>query len=322
MAEDQPLSRRIPVQSIKGPDEGSTDSLKWLYYLVEVERQSQIFNSEFERAVRAGRDGQSDEAWCHLQAAMFAGIIVSRLVSYGQDPKPDGWPGTRAEARSKAKEAKKRRVVKLRSLLELPDDDDFPIYQLGLLRNSLEHVDEWIDRALADHPSKPESISDWYLAGPYFLRSPESVAKPDAVAGLRGFAPESGFAVFHTDEFDLFNVDLLMLKICQKAREVQLALLRSLRGRLMFGGGQLAGFEKGLSRRVEGWSEERARLQAAMPPPAPIDGRARLWLQVEHESGSTAIGTAKPDDEGDLRQTQGDDTSRSAAATDTTRQKA
>ncbi|WP_181562672.1 hypothetical protein [Micromonospora noduli] len=280
MTASQSVSRRIPVQSIKGPDATATDSLKWLYYLIEVERQGQIFNSEFQVAVRAGQDGQTDEAWCHLQSAMFAGIIVSRLVTYGQDPKPDGWPGSRGEARQKAKEAKKKRVAKLRSLLALPEDENFPIYQLGLLRNSLEHVDEWMDRALAEH-SSAESLSDWYLAGRYFLRSPESVTKPDAVAGLRGFAPESGFAVFHVDEFDLFNVDLQMLKIRRKSREVQAMLLRTLKGRLVFGGGQLAGFERALSRRVEGWAEERARMEAAMPPVALIDGRVRLWLQVE-----------------------------------------
>jgi len=271
----------IPVQSIKGPDAESTDSLRWLYYLIEVERQAQIFNSEFQEAVKSGQDHRTDEAWCHLQSAMCAGIIVSRLVSFGQDPKPDGWPGSRGDARQKAKEAKKKRVAKLRNLLELPEDENFPIYQLGLLRNSLEHVDEWIDRALAEHPSAPASLSDWYLAGRYFVRSPESITKPEAVAGLRGFAPESGFAVFHTDEFDLFNVDLHMLKIRKKSREVQVVLLRTLKGRLLFGGGQLGGFEMALSRRVEGWAEERARLEAALPPAAPIDGRARLWLQVK-----------------------------------------
>ncbi|MEU5780121.1 hypothetical protein [Micromonospora lupini] len=282
MTASERVSRRIPAQSIKGPDAASTESLKWLYYLIEVERQAEIFNIEFQAAIRTAQGSKTDEAWRHLQSAMFAGIVVSRLVTYIQDPKPEGWPGsTVADARRASKKAKKERIAKLRSLLELPEDKDFVVYKVGDIRNSLEHVDEWIDRALADDADGPHSLTDWYIAGSYFLRSPEEAGGKDLVAGLRGFAPESGFAVFHRDQFDLFALDLNMVNIRRKSREAQAVIVGQLKGRLSYGGsGQLAGFDEAMSQRVEAWAERRAAMEEALPDPASIDGVTRIWMQV------------------------------------------
>ncbi|WP_431976127.1 hypothetical protein [Micromonospora haikouensis] len=276
-------NRRIPVQSIKGSDDASTERLKLLFYLIEIERQAKVFNDSFGWAVEAASTGNNADAWKNLQAAMFAGIVASRIVTYGQDPKPDGWPGSKGEARKLAKEAKKKRIKELRRLLALPDGDDYSLYKLADIRNGLEHIDEWLDRALYA-PSRAAALSDWYLAGRHLIHSTEDAGKGEGVAGLRGFSPETGRAIFHRQQFDLFVIDIEMAKMYHNSCEVQADLLREIRGRCQFGGGQLFLFTDEMAQRHSWWKSEREKILADVPPKPLIDGRVRLWMQVEDRS--------------------------------------
>ncbi|MEU5911617.1 hypothetical protein [Micromonospora sp. NPDC047527] len=275
--------RPIPVQSIKGGDDTSTQNLKLLFYLIEIERQAKIFNDSFESAVEAATAGSNADAWKNIQAAMFAGIIVSRMVTYGQDPKAEGWPGTNGQAKKLAKEAKKTRIKELRRLLALPDNEDYPLYDLGRIRNSLEHIDEWLDRALYA-PSDVAALSDWYLAGRSLIHSSDDLGKGEGVAGLRGFSPETGRAIFHRHQYDLFVIDIEIAKAYHNSREVQTDLLKEIRGSCLFGGGQVFLFTDDLAQRHDWWRSERAKILGEASSNPRIDGRARLWMKVQDQS--------------------------------------
>ncbi|MEU7715321.1 hypothetical protein AB0B03_25670 [Micromonospora chalcea] len=273
--------RPIPVQSIKGADGTSTQNLKLLFYLIEIERQAKIFNDSFESAVEAAAAGSNPEAWQNIQAAMFAGIIVSRMVTHGQDPKGEGWPGTKGQAKKLAKEAKKTRIKELRRLLALPDNEDYPLYELSRIRNSLEHIDEWLDTALCA-PSDVAALSDWYLAGRSLIHSPDDLSMGEGVAGLRGFSPETGRAIFHRHQYDLFVIDIEMAKAYHNSREVQTDLLKEIRGSCLFGGGQVFLFTDELDQRHDWWRSERAKILGEASSNPRIDGRVRLWMKVQN----------------------------------------
>ncbi|MEV4638342.1 hypothetical protein AB0J80_13425 [Actinoplanes sp. NPDC049548] len=287
--------RAIPLQSIKGENDAATEILRELFYLVEIERQAKIFNESFQSAVDAALQGENSLSWRHMQSAMFAGIIVSRLVTYGQDPRGEGWPGSsKADKRRKAKEAKVRRVKSLRVRLELPqDNEEYVIYAVSKVRNSLEHIDEWLDLAVSGL-SDVAALSDWYLAGRSLVLSPEDPNREGAIAGMRGFSPEAGVAIFHRDRFDLFFMDIEMAKMYHNAREVQHDLLRELRGRCQFGGGQVRIFSDELRERHRWWSEKRSEILAEQSPDPAVDGRVRLWMKVGGtEPGRNPAGAAE-----------------------------
>ncbi|GIE32271.1 hypothetical protein Ait01nite_053160 [Actinoplanes italicus] len=254
--------------------------MRLLFYLGEVERQAEIFNEEIEDAIGSAlREDDSVRVWRHLQAAMFAGIVVSRMVTLGPDPKPDGWPGTKSEGRKAAKMAAEWRVRELRRVLALPDSEDGTlIYKVKTLRDSLEHIDERMDLAL--YSTNVPSISDWYLSDGHFLGPAEDVDGNETLAGLRAFFPEGGVAIFHKTLFDVFLLDIDMLRLRHNAREAQAEISSTLTGRLPFGGGRLSRVPLTAGKRLNWWKEKKRDIWASMAPPVRPDGYIRLWMQV------------------------------------------
>jgi hypothetical protein len=284
-----PPSRRIPLQSVRGADEETTDLLRLVFYLVEVERQAEVFNLSFADAMKYGLEtGASTETWRHLQSAMFAAIVVNRMVSREQRPHP--WPGKHGEgARKLAADAAKWRASKLRALLGLSDSDgDAPIFSVRKIRDSLEHVDERLDMALH---SGVFSLSDWYVSNGWLLVSVEQSAVVSPKAGLRAFCPEAGLVFFDRDTLDMFKLDRDMLGLRHNAREAQQELIDQLRGRQQFGGdAQVVQVAPSLWDRRKPWRADRAEIERSFaPPPRRLDGYVRLWAELGN-SGAQSHG--------------------------------
>lgn len=83
MAEDRDGAqpRRVPVQTVSGSTLDSSRALRLIFYLGEAERQAAAFSASLEDAFGAAEANEPDKAWRHLQGAMFAAIIVHRLVT-------------------------------------------------------------------------------------------------------------------------------------------------------------------------------------------------------------------------------------------------
>jgi hypothetical protein len=158
-------SRRIPIQSIKAKDEDGTKRLKLLMHLGEVERQSAIFGACFENAMSVSEDAaDGTDAWRHIQGAMFAAIVVNRLVTAEGNPRP--WLGG---SRKEARDAATWRASELRRILGLPEDESVtPIFNVRGFRNGMEHIDQRLDWAL-NSPTLL-SLSDFYLSDGSLLR--------------------------------------------------------------------------------------------------------------------------------------------------------
>lgn len=254
-----------------------TDTLRLLFYLVETERQAEIFNDALEDSVAAALvSGDSLRTWRHLQGALFAAIIVNRLVTNdGTQRGRSGWTS------KQAKDAATWRVKELRRLLELPEADPraTPIYDVRGLRDSLEHIDERIDRAV--HSAGVLSLSDWYLSDGRLITTPEESDAEGRQAGLRAFYPEGGLALFDRRSLDLFALDLDMMKLRHNAREAEAELAQSLKGRCRFGGGQLRNiqFLDGEPDRVAWWRRRRQEILSEFAPSARLDGYVRLWAE-------------------------------------------
>ncbi len=280
--ESSHASRRlIPIQSVRGPTDDATNTLRLIFYLVEIERQAEIFGTSLDEALTAAiskRDTIS--TWRHLQSAVFAAIIVNRILSLDVDARP--WLGqSKKEAKKAANDTARRRAKQLRALLLLPDHDDDSVAIFGVrsVRDSLEHIDERIDRAL--HSPGVRSLSDWYLSDGVFLTSPEDAEGTNTRSGLRGFHPESGLLLFDRTPLDLFALDIEMLKLRRNAREAQTGLGQRLQGRLHFGGGQLRSYTgPRMGNRFTDWRDQRRELIAELGPPPPLDGYVRLWVDV------------------------------------------
>ena len=278
----QPRSpRRIPVQSVSGPTPEATETLRLLFCLVEIERQAEIFSQSLDDAISEATDkGNTTAAWRHIQSAMFAAIIVHRFVAI--DHPPPAWPGypSKAEGKKAALSAAEWRVSNLRKLL-FPSDvpnPDLWIDRVSEVRNSLEHVDARFD--LAFNKESAASLSDWYIFDDFFLFPPEGTPAGTYKAGLRGFNPEEGLLLFDRDPLDLFALDIEMVMARHNARYSQAELLRTLQGRMTFGGGRIVRPAFPADRMTK-WRNQRAELEAEMAPVAPLEGQVRMYMQLE-----------------------------------------
>lgn len=258
--------RRIPTYSVKGPTEEATERLRLRFYLEELGRQADLFGRSFADALDAVARDDPTDAWRHVQSAIFAAIVVNRLLTNSQPRPRAGW------ALKEAQKAASWRVRQLRRLVGLPDPDRLqtPLYTVSKVRDSLEHVDERIDRALWSEGAI--AISDWYISGGDFVMSLEPTDNSTPVTvGLRAFHPESGFLFFDNEQLDLFRLDIDMLKLRHNAQEAQKELDKEISGRLMFGGGRLMTIDERLvQNRFEEWKRERARIVAELGGNAPL----------------------------------------------------
>jgi hypothetical protein len=243
--------KRIPVQSVKGKTDLATESLKMLFSLNEVERQATIFGASFKDAMEAAQRDDADGCWRHMQSALFAGIVVNRLI---------------------------RRHSDLARMLNLPNDEkDTPLLHLYRVRNALEHIDQRADVAIKS--PNISSVSDWYLADTHIV-----VSSDDVPAGGRAFSPSLGVLFYDREPLDMFMLDLDMVRLLHNCREAQHELLATLPGRSHFGGGQLVKLASD-SGRLGRWVQDRTRLSSELAGPVPFDGRVRMWMQLDSSDG-------------------------------------
>jgi hypothetical protein len=238
--------KRIPVQSVKGHSPSATESLRKLFVLHEIERQAGLFSVSFSDAMQAAERDDADGCWRHLQSALFAGIIVNRLI---------------------------RRHPQVKNMLKLPDtEQESPILHMYRVRNALEHIDQRADAAI--NAKQISSISDWYLADRHLLVSSDTVP-----AGGRAFSPKLGVLFYDSEPLDLFKLDMEMIGLVRDCREVQHQLMADLPGRSNFGGGRIIELDARDERQK--WNRDRNRLLASLPDRVPVDGRVRMWMQVD-----------------------------------------
>lgn len=177
------------------------------------------------------------------------------------------------------------RVTELRRLLAMPaaNDRTLSIDRIGDFRNGLEHIDQRIDIAVRN--PEVHSLSDWYLTDGMFLTSPEDQPLQARRAGLRGFYPEGGLALFDRTPVDLFELDLDMLRVRHNSREAQAELCAEVQGRSQFGGGQIRDYTpRDLAARRDWWATTREEIIAGMAPTPPLAGRVLLWLQMSGDA--------------------------------------
>lgn len=254
---------RLPLRAFAGETPEATASLRSFYYLDEVDRQAAIFNASFEDAMNAALADDTENCWRHLQSALFAAIVVNRLI----DPRLNqrGWAQTSAaEARTIAM-ARGRR---LRQLLWLPDpsDQSTPLYMVSKVRDSMEHIDERLDRVLNDEADM--SVSDWYISdGRLMVRLPGIGDGDPTPAGMRAFVPRIGRLYFNAQALDMFGLDRDMVTLRHHVIEAKAELHHQMKGRFTFGGSNLVeipGMPQGLEL-VEAWRTERGKRISELP---------------------------------------------------------
>lgn len=227
-------SFRIPVEPFGGATPEITEAIRDRRYLREVGRQAAIFNDSFAEAMHAAQAASTDDCWRHLQSALFAGVIVNRLIS----PKAGqrGWPGT---SRREAQRIAQARAFQLRTLLRLPEPDEAntPLYSVWRVRDHLEHIDERLDRVLWDEVQA--GTSDWYISDGLILGILANDGNCDPLpAGMRVFVPRAGLLLFNAEALGMFQLDIDMFTLRIEAIRAQRRVESKIRGRLLYGGSQ------------------------------------------------------------------------------------
>jgi len=238
----------------------ATLAMRDQFYLDELARQARIFTESFADAMDAALVRNDAEAtWRHIQGALFAAIIVSRIVHPTSSHKWDGVTKSGAEAIAKARAARIRALV----LLPPPDGSDVSIYHVSDLRDPMEHIDERLD--WATHPDRDASIADWYLASDLVSLKP---------VGLRAFVPVGGILFFGTESINLFQLDLDMLGLLNNIAEARVALAKRIVGPFEYGPMEMRHVATPEARReaLLHWEGERALRLAAL---AEAEGGAR-----------------------------------------------
>lgn len=232
----------FPMRSLRGSDDASTDALCMGFYLDEVERQAEIYNACFADVMRTASRGDTLATFRHVQSALFAAIVVHRLVNHP---------------------ARTARSERLRSLLGLPDDPSTtPIMTMNRVRDHMEHIDERIDAAVEGDVA---CVSDWYLTDVSLAVSGEGSEQRDAPRrGMRAFCPRLGILFFDdAHQLDMIRLDLDLIGLRHHARKANEQLRSEITGRSAFGGNQLFALECG--DRMFSWRTERRKLLNELP---------------------------------------------------------
>ncbi len=250
-------ARRIPLRSLTSGDQAIDQDLHDGVYLNELDRQALIADAALTAAWQRGMTCAADDAptWSQLQAALFAGIVVARILNPGNPVR--SYPGRNKQQATAHAEARGRRLRQ-----RVGVDLSSHLFDVTAVRDSLEHFDERLDAALAPNPT---SISDWYITdGVALVTSDAATAAgvPRGV-GLRVFFPLGGILRFQDTELDLFAWDQALLKLRQHIGTVRAALLPS-PGRRPFGG--------------------QARIE--LRSPAEARHRCELWLAQREVAGA------------------------------------
>lgn len=221
-------------------------SLREIFVLDELERQAKIFDSSFTDALAAARADDADHAWRHVQAALFAAIVVQRTI---------------------------RRHDRIRVELGVPTDEAAtPLNAVYRVRNHLEHIDQ----RFADVLDRTGAVMvvDWYLTDGHLVTSGEGGH------GGRAFSAESGLLFYDDDVLDMFQLDVDMLRLAHNVRDRRTELVAALPDRSTFGGGALKTFPPRDDVRMW-WEAESASLRESLVPPADDDPRVQMWMQIE-----------------------------------------
>lgn len=252
-------ARRLPLQSVHG------QVLQDLFYLGELARQADIFDRSFSDAMASAAQEDVLGVWRHLQAALFSGIIVNRLL--------------RSEGARNRKLADPR-AARLRSLIGLADTDDTPLLTLHEIRNDLEHIDERLDERLSDQSTV--SLADFYLSDGFYLMSGSGSGGNHVFAGLRAFNPNLGLLHFDHRSINMFALDLDMLRLKHNAREAQHKERLKVHGRQPFSAfaWKLDAAASGVDYRAL-WDDQRKDLVVNMCSEPDLAPNIRLFLQPE-----------------------------------------
>jgi hypothetical protein len=253
----------LPLRAFAGETPEATAALRSSYYLDEVDRQAAIFNASFGDAMNAAFADDTENCWRHLQSSLFAAIVVNRLI----DPRPNqrGWAQT---STANARTIAMARGRRLRQLLWLPDpsDQSTPLYMVSKVRDSMEHIDERLDRVLNEEADM--SVSDWYISdGRLIVRLPGIGDADPTPAGMRAFVPRIGRLYFNAQALDMFGLDRDMVTLRHHVIEAKAELHHQMKGRFTFGGSSLVeipGMPQGLEV-VEAWRTERRKRISELP---------------------------------------------------------
>lgn len=208
------------MHSVLGGTEASTEALQLRYYLEELKRQSEMASRSitrgWTRAVHPETPSNDAIVWGDLQSALFASIVVCRILQ------PVGvW---------KHQDRAEQRGAKLRQLLHI--DGGSALFSVRKVRNSFEHFDERLDAAFV---AKRASLIDWHISKDGVrLRTPEESQVPVGEA-LRQFFPGSGRLHFGEDGLDLFALDCALLELTSKAATLCDELAAQSEGPFTFG---------------------------------------------------------------------------------------
>jgi hypothetical protein len=262
MTEDDPQTdelqrRRVPIQSLRGQTEEATEALRDGVYLDEIERQAVIVNNNIAFAWRQAMGDCSPadpDVWAALQAALFAAIVVQRVLSPGRVYKY-----AHHQTQQESQDFAQRRGQRLRQLLGVPSDASF--LRVQKVRDPFEHVDERLDQLMTPEAS---SLSDWYISTGRALVTPNAEASPGLSSvgyGLRVFFPAGGVLYFGNETLDIYELDIAMLDIREAISVARTELQQKVRGRNIFGGGQLVDLlpESHVQQRAAGWLADRDR---------------------------------------------------------------
>jgi hypothetical protein len=110
---------------------------------------------------------------------------------------------------------------------------DCPVYRVAAVRDSLEDVDERLDRAVRSPGI--HSISDWYLSGGSLLLTPEA---PEPRRGRWLDCERSSCRPVFWTQLDMFALDIEMLNLRKNVKEALIEEVPEYNGRLVYGGGQ------------------------------------------------------------------------------------
>jgi len=163
-------ARRIPMRTLTSSGQAVDQDLHDGVYLDELDRQALIADAALTTAWQRGMTCTADDAptWSPLQAALFAGIVVARILNPGDAVRP--YPG---QNKQQAKAHAQARGQRLRHRLGV--DLSSPLFDVTAVRDSLEHFDERLDAALAPNPT---NIRDWHITDGVAYVTPDAATAP------------------------------------------------------------------------------------------------------------------------------------------------
>ncbi len=252
-----PSPRPVRVASLGQQTAEGRQAARDNFYFDELERQAHLANWQLGQAFLASmhRNSLYDfMAWAHLQGAMFAAIVVQRLL----DPK-----GVRQyphhASHGESKRTAKERAARLRKTLEIPDDS--PLLTVSKVRDSFEHFDERLD--IATRPGVI-SVSDWYISDSTMMRS---ATFGDAIAlGLRCYVPSAGLLYYDDEPLDLFVLDDALYDLRDKIGEARRQAQGRPDGAVLFRTGQLVQLSPEIiTERFQAWLDSRVERGEPIP---------------------------------------------------------